>query len=113
MRRLGAFCIALVVLSGCGAGAVRQEAYPPASSYNEKTEHEGLRRIDTVVAYDAFLEAHPQSDWRDSVIYFRDRAALNDAKAAGTPEALQDFLQKYPNSDWADQARYLLKNGVR
>ena len=43
-------------------------------------------------AYELFLTKYPKSDLARSAIYYRDRAALEEAKKIGTTFELENFL---------------------
>ncbi len=90
----------IYILCICGCAT---STYPTSV---DKTEYDTARAINSVIAYDKFLENYPESAWRDSAIYYRDKSALEKAKLSDTPEAYQAFIDKYPNSDWLEQAKY-------
>jgi outer membrane protein assembly factor BamD (BamD/ComL family) len=66
------------------------------------------RLIDSVEAYDDLLRNVYPND--GTVIYYRDRAALNEAKENGSKAAFKEFIEKYPHSDWIDQAKYFYEH---
>ncbi len=103
------FSTIIIILLSCGWTTFTY----PASDKVEIAEYENARKIDTVKAYKAFLGNYPESRWRDSAIYYRDRAALNKAKKIGTLKAINKFIKKYPESDWIEQAEYHKQYGVK
>jgi len=56
---------------------------------------------------DLGIKKYPNSDWKASSIYLRDRATLDEAKKVNTVDAYESFIKKYPNSDWKASAIYL------
>lgn len=82
----------------------------PSNEYGEweigQRALDDARKIDTLEAYQSFIDENPNNMWVNNFIYYRDRAAFNNAKKIDTFEAYQHFINSYPNSDWMPNAIY-------
>jgi len=108
-------------------------AYPDGR-YSEEVSYKKSILINTLAEYESYLVKYPKGNWRRSVlfrkarlidtveayntivlntypddgtaIYYRDKAALEEAKAMNTPESFQYFIDNNPKSSWLDTAKY-------
>jgi outer membrane protein assembly factor BamD (BamD/ComL family) len=111
----------------------------PENDYTEKAAYKRSVLINTINEYDSYLTKYPNGNWKkrilfkrarlidtvdeyneillhvwpndDNVIYYRDKAALKEAKAIGNKDAFKSFIENYPNSAWIDQAKYFYEYG--
>jgi outer membrane protein assembly factor BamD (BamD/ComL family) len=110
----------------------------PESKYSEKATYKRAALINTIEEYDSYLTKYPKGGWRkntlykksrlvntveayniilssiypndSTVIYYRDKAALDAAKEINTTEAFIDFIEKYPTSSWLNTVEYESNN---
>ena len=106
----------------------------PDGRYSEEANYRKSILINTLAGYESYLLKYPQGNWirgilfrkarlvdtveaynnivlsiypdDETVIYYRDKAALEEAKAINTAESFQYFIDKYPKSSWLDTAKY-------
>ncbi|WP_174715122.1 hypothetical protein [Vibrio penaeicida] len=75
-------------------------------SYDLQSEYDRLLKVDELEQYQKFLSINIKNRYTNAIIYYRDKAALNEAKRIGTVKAFDNFIAAYPNSDWLEQAKY-------
>jgi hypothetical protein len=63
--------------------------------------------INTIAAYNRFIERHPASSQKPEAVLKRDALAWEDAKLENTYQAYYAFLQTYPNSRQFKEAQEL------
>ena len=81
----------------------------PEGSKTRNAKYQKARIIDSVITYNDLLENVWPND--RNIIYYRDKAALEEAKKIGNKQAFEEFIEKYPKSQWLDQAKYFHKYG--
>ena len=96
---------------GKNANACKQylKSYP-GSEYNDQVtrllhRYEFESMAQTVSACKTYLSTYPQSEYAGQVKTMMARFAFDDAKRAGTPEALGDFLHEFSQSEYNDAAK--------
>lgn len=77
----------------------------------QKEKLEEIQQVNTLEAYDEFLAKHPDSDWKETVLYYRDELWINTAAANKDRASLIEFLRQRPNSAWVERAHYFLEHG--
>ena len=70
---------------------------PPS---RDKQRIEEARKNRDITALNAFIRTHPDSEWLDTAIFYRDQFAYSEAMAKGDQNSLKRYLQDYPASQW-------------
>lgn len=78
----------------------------------QKKEMEALAGVSTVQEYDAFLEKHPKTTLRETIIHKRDKLILDEAVAQKSIPMIREFLEKYPETPWKEQANHYIEKGL-
>jgi len=76
----------------------------PKNRWSKNALYKKARIVDTVDAYNSILvNVYPEND---TVVYYRDKAALEEVKKVNTKQAFVDFIEKYPESYFLERAKY-------
>jgi hypothetical protein len=77
----------------------------------QKEKLEEIKQVNTLEAYDNFLAKYPDSDWKETTLYYRDELWVNTAAANKDRASLIEFLRQRPDSKWVERAHYFLEHG--
>ena len=74
-----------------------------AGCSSENKHWEEAQAVDTIEAYESFLEQHPEGKFRDQAMVRIASVALDEARLIGTVEAYQRWLELYPDNTLAPE----------
>ncbi|MBF7074191.1 hypothetical protein ISG33_12345 [Glaciecola sp. MH2013] len=86
--------------------------YLAYTGQNIKTPDDAYRdaiALDTVAAYQGFLDKHPSSIWAETIAYERDNLIYAELQTTPDLENIVSFLNENPRSRWAPNFRELLR----
>ncbi|MCU4137430.1 MAG: hypothetical protein MW689_001001 [Thermodesulfobacteria bacterium] len=75
-----------------------------------KKNWEKAQRLNTIEAYQEFLQKHPNSEFAYEAKRKIEELAWERTKEQNTIEAYQEFIDKYPQSEFIREAKIGLRN---
>ncbi len=64
----------------------------------------------SLAALERFIAEHPESDWLERAVYFRDKRRYEQAVNSADIQTLRRYLQQYPQSPWRQNVeKHVLK----
>ena len=96
--------------AACHEGEVEVDHANLSPRHREKMMLARVEKLNTVAAYNQFLNDFPKSTQRDSIIYLRDKLLVDEGIKNKDRQGLSLFVEQNPDSEWFDQAHYYLQH---
>jgi len=100
--------LVLLLLAAMLAGWLLLQGQSPAEDPStssvpdsrEKQLIDQARKNKDIAALNDFIRKHPDSEWLDTALFYRDQFAYREAMAKGDRNSLERYLKEHPDSQW-------------
>ena len=69
-----------------------------------EAEFQKAKFVNTIPQYDEFLEAHPETEYTEEILFLKEVAFYDSVEGEKTDEAFSRYLENYPTGFFAKEA---------